>query len=86
MGKIKVRISENEVKEFDTNNMYFRKIKLVEPEFYTQIMATYFIGEFKKEKIYGDLEEYRIDEAIVYSIQRDFPSIKVIEEVRIINE
>lgn len=83
MGKIKVKINENLIKEYNVEDMYFRKIKFVEPEFYTQIMVTYCIGEFKGEKIYGDLEEYQIDEVIVCNILRDFPNIKIIEEIKI---
>ncbi|MGL6066828.1 MAG: hypothetical protein ACRC0R_07090 [Cetobacterium sp.] len=80
----KVRIG-NEVKEFDENKVYFKRIKTVEEEFFTEISYCYMIGKIidNKEKIYGDLEEFLVDEAVIKAIKKDYPKIETYEETQV---
>lgn len=93
MIKIKVnKINEIDkpkiIKEFDEQKIYFRKIINIEPEYNTKISHYFLVGEvlLSEEKIYGDVDEYIIDEPIVYAIKNDYPDIKIIEEFQVCYE
>lgn len=82
---IKVKVTTGPVVEFNEEKMYFKKVRTVEHEFLTELSYNFYIGQSKEnsEKIYGELEEYLIDEATVHAIKRDYPNIKIFEETQV---
>lgn len=84
---IKVKIGK-EILEFDENQIYFKKIKSVDSEYHEEISYYYIIGKnctnTSEERIYGEVEEWPIDEAVVKSILKDFPEIEIYRETQII--
>lgn len=57
----------------------------MEAEYYTTISYSYIIGKTleNEEGIYGDIEEYPIDEAIMNAIKKDYIDIKTYEETQV---
>ncbi len=82
---IKVKVSDGSVIEFDEKKLYFKRVRTIDSEFYTELAYSFFIGEIKEnaEKIYGEKEEYLIDEAVVHAIKKDYPQIKIFEETQV---
>lgn len=80
---IKVRVLDGSIKEFDVENMYLKKIKTVEIDFYSELCHQYYIGEFinSTEKVYGVVNDFAIDDVTAINIKKDFPKIEIIEEV-----
>lgn len=81
---IKVKVSTGPVIEFDEKKMYFKKVRTVEHEYLTELAYSFYVGQSKEndERIYGELEEYLIDEATIHAIKRDFPDIRMFEETQ----
>lgn len=81
MIKISIR---GEIKEFDEKKIYFKKLKLVEPEFYTTITYSYYVGQNVFENdVFAPPLDYPIAENLVDSILLKYPNIPIYEEMEV---
>lgn len=73
--EIKVKI-DKEIVNFKLDRIYLKKVIEVHLDF---TINKFYIGSFKEEKIYGDVQEYLIDELTFKMIIEDYPDIKIYE-------
>lgn len=79
-NEIIVRIGEKKIK-FLNKNVYLKKVNLIKENNLNSLSYKFYIGKQKnsENKVYGDVEEYLIDELIFKMIKDEHPAIKIYE-------
>lgn len=79
-NEIVVRVGEKKIRFFN-ENVYLKKVSLIQENNLNSLPYKFYIGKQKnsEKKIYGDVEEYLIDELIFKMIKDEHPAIKIYE-------